>query len=101
MAAYAICLLDIHNPDFLGAYFKPTQELITRHGGRYLARGGKAELLEGDMTLPGALVVIEFPSMEQAKAWHSSSEYAPLKALRQKNATLQFILVDGLPPKKT
>jgi uncharacterized protein (DUF1330 family) len=100
MAAYAIGLLNMNDTAWLGSYLKPTAETIAKFGGRYLARGGKAEVLEGEFTLPGAVVMLEFPSMEQAKAWYGSSDYAPLKTLRQASSTLQFILVDGLPPRK-
>ena len=54
------------------------------------------ERLEGDGKLPSTIVVLEFPSMEQAKAWYNDPEYAPMIALRQGGSTLDFILVEGL-----
>jgi uncharacterized protein (DUF1330 family) len=46
---------------------------------------------------PG-VVMIEFPSMEDARAWYNEPEYAPLKKLRQTGAKLDLILVESLPP---
>jgi uncharacterized protein (DUF1330 family) len=69
---------------------------ISLYGGRYLIRGGAVEILEGKWT-PKRCVVLEFPSAEQAKAWWSSKEYAPAKAVRQSCAETQMVLVEGAP----
>ena len=63
-------------------------------GGRFLVRGGKVETLEGAWT-PNRLVIVEFPSVERAKAWWSSAEYAEAKALRQATAKTKLIVVEG------
>jgi uncharacterized protein (DUF1330 family) len=99
MAAYAIGLLNIASTEWVKSYIKPTGETIAQYGGRYLARGGATELLEGALKLPSSVVVLEFPIMDQARAWYHGPEYAPLKTLRQSGSTLDFILVDGLPAK--
>jgi uncharacterized protein (DUF1330 family) len=57
-------------------------------------RGGKTETLEGDWQ-PGRFVILEFPSVEKAKQWWTSEEYAPAKALRQANAKTKMIVVEG------
>jgi uncharacterized protein (DUF1330 family) len=54
------------------------------------------ERLEGSGTLPSIIVVLEFPSMAQAKAWYNDPEYAPLITLRQTGSELDFILVEGI-----
>ena len=63
---------------------------------KYLVRGGAMETLEGDGTLPSLMVVLEFPSMEQARAWYNDADYAPMIQLRQSGSDLDFVLVDGL-----
>jgi uncharacterized protein (DUF1330 family) len=63
---------------------------------QYLVRGGAMERLEGTGPLPGVLVVLEFPSMEHARAWYHDPEYAPLITLRQTGSDLDFILVEGV-----
>jgi uncharacterized protein (DUF1330 family) len=59
-------------------------------------RGSGIERLEGSGTLPSVVVVLEFPSMAQARSWYNDPEYAPLIKLRQTGADLDFILVEGL-----
>jgi uncharacterized protein (DUF1330 family) len=96
MPAYAIGRLEMHNPSWLQEYGPKTAALVARHGGKYLVRGSTMERLEGTGTLPSVVVVLEFPSMAQAKAWYRDPEYAPLIKLRQTGADLDFILVEGL-----
>jgi uncharacterized protein (DUF1330 family) len=50
---------------------------------------------EGDGPLPDSMVVLEFPTKEQALAWHNDPDYAPLIALRQSGSDLDFVLVEG------
>lgn len=68
---------------------------MARHGGRFLARGGRIEALEGDW-LPKRLVILEFPSVEQARAWVESSDYAPARQLRQRASRSRLIVVEGV-----
>ena len=70
---------------------------IAAYGGRYLARGGSTETLEGTWR-PTRLVIVEFPSAERAREWWSSPEYAPAKALRQQSADTEMVLLEGLSP---
>lgn len=65
-------------------------------GGRYLARGGPVEVLEGQWT-PGRVVVVEFPSADAARAWWNSPGYAELKSLRARSTVTQMVLVEGVP----
>ena len=68
--------------------------VVTQYGGRFIARGGKAEALEGSPA-PKRLVVLEFPSYEQAQKWYRSPEYAPLITLRQKASRGRLVLIEG------
>ena len=67
----------------------------TEYGGRFIVRGGKTETLEGDWA-PKRFVVVEFPSVDQAKAWWASPEYAEAKALRQATSETQMIVAEGV-----
>lgn len=96
MAAYAIGRLQMRDPSWMAEYGPKTAALVEKHGGKYLARGGAMEQLEGEGDLPSAVVVLEFPSMEQAKAWYNDPEYGPMITLRQGGSDLDFVLVDGL-----
>ena len=96
MPAYAIGRLQMRDPSWVAEYGPKTAELIKKHGGRFLVRGGAMETLEGSTPLPSVVVVLEFPSMERAKAWYNDPEYAPMITLRQKGSDLDFMLVEGV-----
>jgi len=96
MAAYAIGKLQMRDPSWVAEYGPKTAELVTKHGGRYLVRGGAMERLEGPGGLPSLMVVLEFPSMAQAKAWYNDPAYAPMIKLRQGGSDLDIVLVEGL-----
>jgi uncharacterized protein (DUF1330 family) len=68
---------------------------VQQYGGRFVVRGGAVETLEGDWQ-PKRVVVLEFPSLEQAKRWYNSEEYRDPKALRFKTAKSKLILVEGV-----
>src|SRR5688500_7250837 len=83
MAAQSIGRAQMRDPSWVQEYGEKIQPLIRKYGGRYLVRAGKMETLEGAAPLPSVMVVLEFPSAEQARAWYQDSEYAPLIKLRQ------------------
>jgi uncharacterized protein (DUF1330 family) len=95
MAAFVIAEIEVTDPDGYEEYRRAVPATIERYGGKYLARGGAVEVLEGDRQ-PGRIVVLEFESAERARAWWSSQEYSGPKRIRQKTSTARLILVDGL-----
>jgi uncharacterized protein (DUF1330 family) len=95
--AYIINDMDVTNPQLLEDYKKLSPPTVAQYGGKFLARGGTVEKLEGDWA-PKRLVILEFPSLEQAKAWVNSQEYAPARRLRQQASRSNIIVVDGVPP---
>ncbi|HKG90682.1 MAG TPA: DUF1330 domain-containing protein [Gemmatimonadaceae bacterium] len=97
MPAYIIVQISVRDPDTYERYKLLTPPSIAAYGGRYIVRGGATETLEGSWS-PRRLVVLEFPSVERARAWWGSPEYAGAKALRQQCADTEMLLVDGLPP---
>lgn len=95
MSAYVVVDIEVQNPEQYETYKRLAPPSIAQYGGRYIARGGRTDTLEGDWS-PTRLVILEFPSLEQAKAWWGSAEYAEAKALRQANARTQMVVVEGL-----
>lgn len=96
MTAYAIGHLEVRDPAWMEEYRPKVAALIEKHGGRYLVAGGAMETLEGTAALPSGLVVLEFPSMAEAKAWYADADYAPMITLRQSGSDLDLVLVDGI-----
>lgn len=95
MPAYVIADIEILDPVLFEEYRQRVPATIAAHQGRYLARGGATEVLEGSWS-PPRCVVLEFPDMEHFRAWWSSPEYAPLRALRQRAAKGNLIVTQGL-----
>ena len=95
MAAYVLVNIDVTDPERYAGYAKVAPESVAHYGGRYLARGGRAETLEGILPA-GRVVVIEFPTYAQATAWANSPEYAGPKAIRQSASTGQMLVVEGV-----
>ena len=95
MAAYVIGEVEIRNPQAYQEYAEGVPATIARYGGRYLVRGGAVETKEGAWT-PKRVVVLEFPTMDQARKWYGSAEYAPLLAIRLKAATANLVFVEGV-----
>lgn len=95
MPAYIVVEVDVHNPTEYEDYKKLTPGSLKNFQGKFIVRGGKTETLEGDWS-PKRFVILEFPSIELAKAWWASEEYAPAKALRQRTATSKMIVVEGV-----
>ncbi len=93
--AYVIAIVDITDPVRYENYRQMVLPTITAYGGRFVARGGRTEVLEGDWA-PRRVVIVEFPSLERAKEWWSSEEYADAKALRQATSEGTLIVVEGV-----
>jgi uncharacterized protein (DUF1330 family) len=85
---------EILDPEATKQYRERVLETVAQYGGRYLALGGPFELLEGDWQ-PVIPVIIEFPSLEQAKAWYDSDIYRPLRDLRLNATRSCGVLIDG------
>lgn len=96
MKAYIIVDVQVTDSARYEDYKKLTPGSLVAFEGKFIVRGGQTETLEGDWN-PGRIVVLEFPSMERAKAWWSSDGYAPAKALRQAASITRMIVVEGTP----
>ncbi|MCX6068370.1 MAG: DUF1330 domain-containing protein [Chloroflexi bacterium] len=94
MTAYIIVDIEVTDPAGYADYKELAPAAVSLYGGKYIARGGKNETLEGEWHT-NRLVILEFPSSEQAKAWLNSPEYAPARALRHKYAKSKMIVVEG------
>lgn len=99
MPAYLLVEVEIHDAAEYEDYKKLTPASLVPFGGRFVVRRGQAETLEGDGK-PSRIVVVEFPSIEKARQWWNSPEYAPAKKLRQRIATTRMLLVEGVSPQQ-
>lgn len=95
MSAYVLAHIDVTDPENYKDYIQMSPESIRQYGGRFLVRGPQPEVLEGTWA-PKRLVLIEFPSAEQARRWWESPEYAPAKAKRQATSTGDVLIMPGV-----
>jgi len=91
---YIIGQITITNPKTYQRYASETENIIKKFGGRYLIRGGNQIIAEGDPQ-GNRDVVIEFDTLEKAKEFYESEEYAKIIDIRKENSTGYILLVEG------
>ena len=96
MPAYIIAELTIRDGSYLQEYRATTVPLIRKHGGRQIVGGAPVAKLEGERAPPDRIVVIEFPSLDHARAFHADPDFQPMIALRQAHTVSELLLADGL-----
>jgi len=96
VSAYVVAEVEVTDPAVYEEYRKLVPATIAKYGGKFLVRGGAVEVKEGGWQ-PKRLVVLEFASMDQARKWYASPEYAPALALRARAARSKVLLVEGAP----
>lgn len=95
MAAYIIVEIEILDPAGYEEYKKLAGATVEKYGGKYIMRGGKTEVLEGDWQ-PKRIVVLEFESAHRAKEWLNCEEYREPRKMRHRTARTNMILVEGM-----
>ena len=95
MAAYVIADVDVSDPEGFEAYRKLAIPTLGRYGGRLLAGSGEIEVIEGSWN-PKRLAIVQFASAAQAKRWYTSPEYAAAKPIRQRTASTNLLIVEGI-----
>jgi uncharacterized protein (DUF1330 family) len=95
MAVYVVADIEVLDSAGYEEYRRQVPATIAAHGGRYLARGGATETLEGDWSFKRC-VILEFPDMERFRAWWSSPEYVPLRELRERTTRSNLIVTQGV-----
>ncbi|HEX7877837.1 MAG TPA: DUF1330 domain-containing protein [Candidatus Eisenbacteria bacterium] len=95
MSAYIVVDIDIRDPEAYKEYIRLAPASIRQYGGRYIARGGRTEVFEGKWT-PKRLVILEFDTLDRAREWLDSPEYAPARAIRQAAAGADMVAIEGI-----
>jgi uncharacterized protein (DUF1330 family) len=95
MPAYVIVDVTVTDPATMEEYRKHVPATFAKYGGRFLVRGGTHQTVEGDWK-PNRLVILEFPSMEQARRWYDSDEYREPKAMRLRAGRANLVFVEGV-----
>ena len=95
MSAYVIVEIDILDPAGYEEYKKLASATVEKYGGKYIVRGGRTEVLEGDWD-PKRIVVLEFESMHRAKEWLYCEEYSEPRKMRHRTAKTNMVVVEGV-----
>jgi uncharacterized protein (DUF1330 family) len=95
MSAYVIVEIEVQDSVGYEEYKKLAGATVDAHGGKYIVRGGKTEVLEGDWQ-PKRIVVLEFESMDRAKEWLNCEEYREPRKMRHRTAKTNMILLEGV-----
>jgi uncharacterized protein (DUF1330 family) len=96
MSAYVILDIEVTDPVLYEEYKKKSTGAAAAFGGRFVVRGGKAEVWEGDWK-PSRVVVLEFESVARAREWYDSELYRPARTIREASARTRMIVVEGAP----
>ena len=94
MSAYLIAVETVHDEAMFAEYRKHVIATLEAFGGRFVARGGKLTVLEGEWQHPRT-VIIEFPSRESAEGWYKSDDYQKIISLRLKSTSGNLVILDG------
>ncbi len=95
MPAYMIVRVNVTDMTQYQEYMKLTPAILEQYGAKFIARGGDVLTLEGEKET-GRVVLVEFPSMEQARVFYNSPEYQAAIELRKDAAEAQFIVIEGV-----
>ena len=95
MSAYVIVEIDVLDPAEYEEYKKLAGATVEKYGGKYIVRGGRTEVLEGDWN-PKRIVVLQFDSMQRAKDWLNCEDYREPRKMRHRTAKTNMILVEGV-----
>ena len=96
MAVYMIVEITVKDQDLYSKYVEQVADIVERHGGRYLVRGGKVAPVSGNWN-PERVIVIEFNTMDDWKNCFTSPEYLEIAPFREKSTETKAIVVEGCP----
>ena len=94
--AYVLVDTKISNSENYEIYKSKAKPIAEKFGGKYLTRGGDMDIVQNDLWSPTRLVLVEFPSIDNARAFHDSNDYAEIKKIRLENAESTLVILEGL-----
>lgn len=97
MPVYMIIESKVKDHEKYSQYISKVPNIVAKHGGRYLVRGGKVTTLLRSKWVPERIIVLEFPSEAHVSEWLSSPEYQAIAPLREAGAEIRAVLLEGCP----
>lgn len=96
MAAYLVVDTALTNPELYEQYKLQAKPLVEKYGGEYLARGGKLSIKEDTLWTPTRMVLIRFPSAEQAETFYQSEAYQEVLKISMRSADRTVFILEGI-----
>ena len=96
MSAYLVVDTDLTNPEAYEEYKLKARPIAEKYNGEYLARGGKMDLKETKLWSPKRMVLVKFPSFEQAQAFYDSAEYQAILPISVASAKRTVVILEGI-----
>ena len=93
--AYVIAEVEVNDPTTLQKYGEKAPQIVASFNGHYVVRGGRTVAREGEPP-KGYVVVIGFDSLEKARAWYDSPEYAAIRPFRQSSTKSRIFIAEGV-----
>lgn len=93
---YIVAEVKAHDADAMARYRLFSQAAVEQYGGRFIVRGGAAEILEGKWSPPQRMVIVEFDSVDQAKHFYDSPEYLAARKVREDAAEMNMLVISGV-----
>jgi uncharacterized protein (DUF1330 family) len=94
MKAYLVLDFSVHDLEGFRPYIANVPAYISKHGGKYIVRGAEPTTIEGDWS-PKRMVVLEFPTRQNAENFLADPEFHELAKIRHRTTTSKLVLVDG------
>ena len=98
MTAYAISEVEVLDEALAQRYRELAEASIAQYGGRYLVRGARPQVPEGEWALDERVVIVEFPTLQRLREWYASPEYAETLHIRRTALARRLMFVEGVDP---
>ena len=95
MSYYSILAVTPTSEEWIPDYLPVANQLVAKHGGKYLARTANHEQVEGEAQTAGLRIVLEWPSHEAAVNFMNDPDYAPHLAARTDGSVSHHYLIEG------
>ena len=96
MTAYLVVDTSLTNPELYEQYKLKAKPMLEKYGGEYLARGGKLSVMEHDLWSPTRMVLVKFPSAEQAEKFYQADEYQEILKISKQSAHRTLFILEGI-----
>lgn len=94
MTVFVIADIKVTNDNWVPEYATSVHEIVHRHGGKYLARSGNVETLEGEPLETTLIAILQFPDKDAVEAFANDPDYLPFATARQAGSESRFQLID-------